>query len=199
MSRQATNLAANETSLPGAGARGTVQVAVFSTAIETLHHYAKWVSGNHPYSGVVVDACLLEQDLARRDNMIMELARLGFDPARTHILEDDGVLDPDLYVDPFDGGIGADGAYAVPRLGDKAVYLFDNISVTHGKRPVRKKLFRLMRLLAGIPRKRGMAVLFERRADRVCFSQHCISTLNAQQRDAVIFEALEDARRHSEN
>ncbi len=199
MARVATRLATQQAAREGAGASDFLQVVVFSTAVETLHHYAKWASGNHPYSGVVVDACLLEQDLSKRDDLVAELTEWGFDPTRTHVLHDDGVLDADLYVDPFDGGIGAEGAYAVPDLGDRAVYIFDGISVTGSGKSDRTKLYRLMRLMAGVPRRRSLAVLFERRADRVCFSQHCISTLNGQQRDAVIFEALEDARRHPGN
>lgn len=171
-----------------------LQLAVFTTSVDNLRHYAKWARGSHPHQGVVVEACLLHQNLAQRDDSIAALVQLGFDPSRLHMLDDDGVRDPDLYVDPFDGGIGADGAYAVPNLGDKALYLFDNISVTDGDKPAKDKLYRLMRLLAGIPRQRGFAVLFECRGDRICFAQHCIGTLNAHQRDRVISEALDDLR-----
>ena len=143
---------------------------------------------------MVVEACLLEQSLGSRERISAELLRLGFDPARLHVLGDDGVRDPDLYVDPVTGGIGAVGAYAVSNLGAKGLYLFDNVSITDGREPVTAKLYRLTRLLAGIPRNRSFAVLFERSQDRVCFSQHCIGTLKAHQRDLVVSEALEDLR-----
>ncbi len=169
-----------------------LQLAVFLTSAETLRHYAKWACGTYPHERVVVEACLLDQDPACRDEIIEELARLGFDPSRIHVLEDDGVRDPDVYVDPYDGGIGVPGAYAVPHLGHKGLYLFDNISVTEGDKPVKDKLYRLMRLLAGIPRQGGYAILFDGEADRICFSQHCMSTLKGRQRDKVIREALDD-------
>ena len=172
----------------------TLQLAVFLTSAEVLRHYAKWACGADPNERVVVEACLLDQDLDCRDEIIGELTRLGFDPSRIHVLEDDGVRDPDVYVDPYQGGIGAHGAFAVPDLGDKGLYLFDNIPVTEGDKPAKDKLYKLMRLMAGIPKDGGYAILFDGEADRICFSQHCISTLKGRQRDMVIREALDDLR-----
>jgi hypothetical protein len=43
-----------------------------------------------------------------------------------------------------------------------------------------------MRLMAGIPRQSGTAVLFELGDERVYFSRHCIRTLDAKQRDVLI-------------
>lgn len=172
----------------------TLDVMVFVTSAETLWHYAKWVQGSHPYDSVVVEACLLNQPPGHQADIVAELTELGFDPGNIHVLQDDGVRDPDVYVDPDDGGIGAEGAYAVPGLGHKQLYLFDNISVTDAGKPVEEKLYGLMRLLAGIPKQGGLAVLFDEGADRVCFSHHCISTLSSEERDAVIREALEDLR-----
>ncbi len=48
--------------------------------------------------------------------------------------------------------------------------------------------------MAGIPKDGGYAILFDGEADRICFSQHCISTLKGRQRDMVIREALDDLR-----
>ena len=176
-----------------AGLEAALQLVVFTTSVRHLRHYAKWTQGSFG-RGCVVDVCLLEQAPATRDRSLAELVSLGFDRGRVHVLDDDGVRDPDLYVDPVDGGIAADGAYAVPSLGDKALYIFDNISVTDRDKLVEAKLYRLMRLLAGIPRQRGFAVLFDRRVDRVCFAQHCIGTLSSRQRDTVISAAREPGR-----
>ena len=171
-----------------------LDVVVFVTSAKTLWHYAKWVQGTPAQDSVVVEACLLNQSLEHQASTVAELTELGFDPARIHILPDDGVRNPDVYVDPDDGGIGATGAYAVPDLGQKRLYLFDNISVTEEGKPVERRLYGLLRLLAGIPRQAALAVLFDEGADRICFSRHCFSTLSGQQRDMVIREALEDLR-----
>ena len=191
MAELATNSLYEGTSIREVGRNAALHIAVFSTSVETLQHYAKWARGSCRHEQVVVEACLLDQKLERREDILATLALLGFDSSRVHVLDNDGVTDPDVYVDPFDGGIGAAGAYAVPNLEDKALYLFDNISVSDGIRPAKNKLYRLMRLMAGIPRQRGLAVLFDGRSDRVCFSQHCIRTLDGRQRDMVIEEALE--------
>jgi len=174
--------------------RGPLELVVFAMSVDTLRHYAKWAQRPHPHEAVVVDACLLYQRPQHRGAILSRLAEEGFDRGRIHILYDDGVRNPDTYVDRFDGGIGADGAYAVPGLGDKHLYVFDDLSVMDGRRPVEAKLHSLMRLMAGIPRQSGMAVLFEGGQDRVCFSRHCIRTLDAKQRDVLIREALEDLR-----
>lgn len=180
--------------VPAAVPKTALELVVFVTSPETLWHYAKWVHGSDPRESVVVEACLLNQAPAQRADILAELTELGFDPEKIHVLQDDGVRDPDLYVDQLDGGIGAADAYAVPNLGHPSLYLFDNISVTDAGKPVKKKLYGLMRLLAGIPKRAGLAVLFDEEADRVCFSHHCISTLSSRQRDMVIREALEDLR-----
>lgn len=177
---------------PAADPKPTLDLVVFVTSAETLRHYAKWVQGSHPHGPVVLEACLLNQTPVHQADIVAGLTELGFDPDRIHVLGDDGVKDPDVYVDPGDGGIGAEGAYAVPNLGHKQLYLFDNISVTDAGKPVEEKLYGLLRLLAGIPKQEGIAVLFDEGADRVCFSQHCIGTLSSQQRDTVIRDALED-------
>ena len=198
MADLATKIAPRRTALPDTSRDPVLQVAVFSTSVDILRNYAKWARGSQPHQGVAVETCLLDQDPAHRDATLAELVRLGFEADSTHILEDDGVRDPDLYVDPYDGGIGVEGAYAVSNLGNKALYLFDNISVTDWNGPAKDKLHKLMRLLAGIPKQRGFAVLFDRRQDRVCFSQYCISSLSAHQRDKVLSEALLALRERSQ-
>ncbi len=170
----------------------TLEVVVFATSVGTLGHYTSWVLQSHLQGAVVINLCLLYQRPENRDATLTELIQWGFNAGRIHILEDDGIRDPDIYVSRFDGGIGADGAYAVPGLGGKHLYVFDELSVTKGGKPVEAKIYKLMRLMAGIPRESGMAVLFDRSEDRFCFAQHCIRTLDANHRDALIREALED-------
>ncbi len=172
--------------------RATLEVVVFATSVGTLGHYTSWVLQSHLQGAVVINLCLLYQKPEKREATLTELIQLGFSPGRIHILEDDGIRDPDIYVSRFDGGIGADGAYAVPGLDGKHLYVFDELSVTEGGKPVEAKIYGLMRLMTGIPRDSGMAVLFDRGEDRLCFARHCIRTLDANHRNALIREALED-------
>ena len=140
----------------------------------------------------MINLCLLYQRPEDREATLTELIQWGFDAGRIHIFEDDGVRDPDIYVSRLDGGIGADGAYAVPGLDGKHLYVFDEVSVIEGGKPVEAKIYGLMRLMAGIPKESGMAVLFDRGEDRLCFARHCIRTLDASHRDALTREAFED-------
>ena len=93
------------------------------------------------------------------------------------------------------GNRGRRRPYAVPGLGGKHLYVFDDISVAEGCRPVEAKVHGLMRLMAGIPKESGIAVLFDGGEDRLCFARYCIRTLDSKQRDALIREALEDLQK----
>ena len=167
---------------------------MFAMSAQILWHYQKWLCPTQQHRPLVIDVCLLYQDLNRRNEILAGLQQLGLERDRIHLLGDDGVRDPDIYVDRWDGGIGTPGAFAVPNLEGKHLYLFDNLSVTADGKPVARKQHELMRLLAGIPRQSGVAVLFDAGDDRLCFSRHCIRTLDGRHRDAVIREVVAELR-----
>ncbi len=169
----------------------SLDIVVFANMPETVSCYAKWIGWTSQTSWINIDFCLLDQNPEDTKKIISNLSKLGFDQRRIHVLNDDGIINPDLYVDPVEGGIGAKGAYAVPNLGDKHFYLFDNLSITRDGEVVKNKFYGLTRLLAGIPRDRGLSVLFDEGSDRICFAKHCIMTLSGKYRDKLIREVIE--------